>query len=171
MKEYKAFKFISKSMKSSFLNGLPRFLDPSAHALQYDPYGSSIFVVDYHQFVQMSPTCIQTIFHNCHILVTDVQGAESLDFDLGSLSMVGSLHREMEVQGEIIHILPYISLTSIYKCCLVGELKGNQQGNNILKETTLYELHRYSRQSEPPIVNALDLPMGGISVDPPPNYG
>ena len=91
---------------SSFLDGCPQFLHPSAHSPDYDPFGSSIFVVDYSVFVGISPKSIQTIFCHCHILVTGVQGEEPLEFDLDGLSMLGPLFNEIDMQGKIAHILP-----------------------------------------------------------------
>ena len=98
---------------SSFLDGCPRFLQPSVHAPEYDPFGSSIFVVDYSVFVGMSPKSIQTIFRHRHILVTGVKDEEPLEFDLDGLSTLGPLFNEIDVQGEIAHILPYIPFINI----------------------------------------------------------
>ena len=87
-------------LESSLPEGHPWFHDPSAHTLQYNPEGSSIFIIDYSTFLSMDPLKIQNIFRHRHILVSNAP-MDNMEFDLKGLSSIGSLSKQISIQGNM----------------------------------------------------------------------
>lgn len=92
------FKVIQKNIVSSYVDRKPLHHLQSAASLEFDPDGSSIFVVDHETFIGMDPMVIQTIFKERHILVTRVPH-EQQKFDEDSLLMFGDIDRPREITG------------------------------------------------------------------------
>ena len=155
-------------LESSIPEGRPRFHDPSARSLNYDPEGSSIFIVDYSTFLSMHPSQIQKVFRHRHILVSNVP-TDEMEFDLEGLSSIGSLSKPISIQGNMnpsasswFILLNFIS---------VGTKKGDRNPDNLIQTGTLRDLYRSSQDHDNPLIlNALDCPMGNASIPPPPAF-
>src|ERR1700678_2626578 len=87
-------------LESSIPEGRPQFHDPSARSLNYDPEGSSIFIVYYSTFLSMHPSQIQKVVRHRHILVSNVP-TDKMEFDLEGLSSIGSLSKRISIQGNM----------------------------------------------------------------------
>jgi hypothetical protein len=155
-------------LESSIPEGRPRFHDPSARSLNYDPEGSSIFIVDYSTFLSMHPSQIQKVFRHRHVLVSNVP-TEKMEFDLEGLSSIGSLSKPISIQGNMnpttsswFILLSFIS---------VGAKKGDRNPDNLIQTGTLRDLYTSAQDHDNPLIlNALDCPMGNASIPPPPSF-
>lgn len=98
--EFSLLEEIQTSVERLYQDGRPLHHLPSARAKEYSPEGSSIFVVDASDFMQMSAKEIQAIFRHRHILVLGVP-TDQMAFDLEGLSTLGSLVLPREGQGKL----------------------------------------------------------------------
>jgi hypothetical protein len=139
----------------------------TAQSKTYDPrMMSCIFVTLWTSFKAMTAREIQEIFRHRHILVLDAP-VEKLNFDCEGLETMGSLHTPRTFQS----IISMLSAScALAKCAPVAELRTHA---NISSQQpgTLEQLHlAVCEEKEGRILNVLDLPMGHISQDPPPQY-
>ena len=133
---------------------LPWIPWPSAHSLQYDPEGSSIY---YLTFLWMDPLQIQNVFQHWHILVSNVP-IDNMEFDLKGLSSIGSLSKQISIQG---NMNPSTSIS-------VGTKKGHRNLDKLIQTGTLWDLYRSSPYHDNPLIlNALDCAMWSASIPPP----
>jgi len=100
---------IQKNVEAIFVNGRPRHHQESAHITEcnlQDPLLSSIFVVDWKDFIQMTRTALLNIFKDRHILVLNAL-TSGVDFSLKALSALGALDKVRIMQG-----MHYLALCS-----------------------------------------------------------
>ena len=98
------FKAIQDNIISSYVDNKPLHHLDAARSLEFNPDGSSIFVVDHETFNKMDPLVIQNIFRERHILVTRVPHEEQ-EFDEDSLLVFGDIDCPREITG-----MPFFSL-------------------------------------------------------------
>jgi len=86
-----------------YVDGKPLHHHPSARVEELDEEEnqSSIFVVDYTDFMEMDVKTIQDIFQHRHILVL-CTGQKEEPFSLHTLSKLGRLDRVVEMQGKFL---------------------------------------------------------------------
>ena len=97
--ESKVFTEIMEMVESRYLNDLPLHRFPSARSIEYDPEGSSIFIVEANVFEKMSAVEIQNIFRHRHILVLNTPQSQ-LSFDREGLSTLAPLKKKVVFQGK-----------------------------------------------------------------------
>jgi len=106
------FKAIQDNVVSSYVDNKPLHHLDAAHSLEFDPNGSSIFVVDHETFNKMDPSVIQNIFRERHILVTRVPHEEQ-EFDEDSLLVFGDIDCPREITGVLFFFIQQIILIII----------------------------------------------------------
>jgi hypothetical protein len=97
---------ILANIESLYEDGKPLHHLPRARELDYDPADStlsSIFVVDYGDFKDMTPHEIQEVFRDRHILVVGAPCDRDAVFDEASLGLVGDIDMPREVLGTLHH--------------------------------------------------------------------
>ena len=93
---------MQKEVESLYKDCKPLHHLPSARQELCNPRDkeqSSIFVIDYQDFMKKDAKAPQGIFHHRHILVLRTPQKEE-PFSLGSLSKLGRLDRVIEMQGK-----------------------------------------------------------------------
>jgi hypothetical protein len=85
--QYQKFRGLRARVRSLYQYSKPLHHLPSARKIELDPQGSSIFVVNYRDFMAMKPHDIQSVFRRRHILVLGTP-TEDMKFDLDGLSTV-----------------------------------------------------------------------------------
>jgi hypothetical protein len=117
--ENKLLKDIYSSVKSHYHNDVPLHHLPSASDPDWDPAAdnstrSSIFVVQYEDFVVMSPHKLQEIFRRRHILVCDTPSAVE-EFSAANLAALGGFERLRNIQGTVIAVSTVLLLTKYHR--------------------------------------------------------
>jgi hypothetical protein len=97
-KEFTVLKAIQAAVESRFINGVPPHRSPSARSVEYNPNGSSIYIVDWTEFQTLAPRQVQDIFRHRHILLRNAP-VERGEFTLEGLEMLGSVTRQVSLQG------------------------------------------------------------------------
>jgi hypothetical protein len=95
---------IQANVEDLFVNGRPLHHLDSARKIEFnhsDPHQSSVFIVEYHDFVKMSTETLQLIFKHRHILVLNTP-SERPTFSLNSLCKLGSIDTVRRIHGELI---------------------------------------------------------------------
>lgn len=88
-----------RMVKSKFdKDGRPPHWQPAASETALGESSSSIFVVDHHRLLKMSPMEIREVHRHRHILVTGVEGGAQIVFDANGLQMLADLDQEVSVQ-------------------------------------------------------------------------
>jgi hypothetical protein len=159
---------IQEEVETLYKDGRPLHHLPSTSDPEFDPDGSSIFVVAYDQYLQMDTSTIQDIFEQRHILVHGVPQQERLQFDMEGLSRLGSLKHPRNVQGLS---CPFTDPCRYSPNDKVGSFRTRKSHGKMLHVGTLQELYNASLlQGRRHIWNMLDFPMGHLTVHPPPMY-
>jgi hypothetical protein len=91
-------KEIQAAIQSRVVNGKPPHRHPSARRIEYDPKGSSIYIADWTEFSKLTPLQVQDIFRHRHILIRNAP-VEQAEFTLEGLEMLGSVRRQVSLQG------------------------------------------------------------------------
>jgi hypothetical protein len=100
---------IQGNVESLYVGGRPLHHLNSARQLRFDrndPGQSSVFVVEYPDFLKMSAANLQAVFKNRHILVLDSPSVVE-EFNLESLCKLGSLSRVRQMQGKRMQLVLY----------------------------------------------------------------
>jgi hypothetical protein len=153
---------VNKSVTSQYQNGKPPHHLKSAKSPKYDPNVSQFFVVSQEELAAMSGKEIQEIFRHRHILVPG--HSTDIDFDQNGLSKLGGLKTKRQIQGEHIKLLTSKTiLTKVYTFLnkLVNHLRSIEKPDNMLREGTMEDILHMDANGNRPILNLLDLPMGG----------
>lgn len=100
-------KGIQASIESGYVDGRPRHHHPSARDRTFnreEPLVSTIFVVEYTDFILMPAEEVQEIFRHRHILVVN---APLLDegFSIRTLKRYANVDRLVSIVGSYSHIL------------------------------------------------------------------
>lgn len=85
-------------IESAYVDGRPLHHLPSAQSISLEAQQSSVFVVDYIKFTQMTAYQIQSVFRDRHILVLNCP-VPAEEFSLKTLEQFGSLKKTIHVQG------------------------------------------------------------------------
>jgi hypothetical protein len=154
-------------VQASYIDGVPPHRHPSAREVTYDPAASCVFVVEWHRFKSMNASTIQEIFRHRHILVLN-SPIETVEFDREGLETLGSLSSIRSVQGAFQECHTYMIANLIV---LVAELRLERDIKNMNKPGTLETLYQVCKDPDNKrIFNYLDLPMGHMTLDPPPKF-
>lgn len=100
--ENKLISDIQASIEALYIDGQPLHHLSSAEALYADPNDcqqSSVFVVDYASFMDLSTATLQEIFKSQHILVLNTP-QKPQKFSLDSLLKLGPLNKVIQIQGK-----------------------------------------------------------------------
>jgi hypothetical protein len=163
---------IQANIEELYEDGKPLHHLPSAREVDYDPKDpriSTIFIVDYERFKNMEAGVIQKIFRDRHILVVGAPN-ENAGFDPASLRLVGDLDTPREVLGTFENIWVAFFF-SAHPTVLVSSLRTLENPSGALRWGTLRDLYTASREEDcQRVFNILSLPMGEVSVDPPPRF-
>lgn len=93
---------LQKSVESSYVNHRPLHHLPTSQVIQdLGSHTSRIFVTTASEFRKLTPSRIQDIFKDRHILLLDVD-MEELDFDLDSLSNLGDIQKPCRITGKFL---------------------------------------------------------------------
>jgi hypothetical protein len=164
--DYPLFKSIDKSVKSLFKNGQPLHHLISAKSREYDPASSKFFVTNNEELDQMSPQEVQDIFRHRHILVPGKSSGKK--FDRAALRFLGSMTQKRTIQGECCAIYDRYFLSLMrYK---VNERRTVDDPENMLMQGTFEDLLRVDDDGKRPILNVLDIPLGGATIDIPKKF-
>jgi hypothetical protein len=156
-------------VESNYVTGVPPHRLRTARSRKYDPSMSCIFVTPWTSFQTMSALDIQKIFRHRHILVLDAPVAK-LNFDRDGLETMGSLHTPRTVQSMVSFLAPPTITNCMLYNVTVAELR-TVATTSSQRPGTLEELRiAVCEERKGRILNILDLPMGHISQDPPPQY-
>jgi hypothetical protein len=99
-KEIGVLQKVQKLVQDGYLEGRPYHHQPEARLTTVtSPPPSIFFVSTYQDFMALSDEEVQCIFHNRHIVVTDVP-ARPYAWDRQTLSKFGSLLQQRDIQGE-----------------------------------------------------------------------
>ena len=101
--EYNCLKKVMKMVESKYEKGIFLHRCPSAKDRNRQENQSSIFVVEWKDFIEMEAREIQDVFRHRHILVRNWP-EKTLKFDRAGLSMLGPMHRKSAFQGEYNHL-------------------------------------------------------------------
>jgi hypothetical protein len=154
-------------IRSSYIDGVPPHRLPSAREQMYDPHASCVFVVEWNIFKSMDAATIQGIFRHRHILVLN-SPVETVEFDREGLETLGSLSSIRSVQGPFLERCLGIATK---EPLLVAELRLVPNIENINKPGTLETLYQLALDPDNErVFNFLDLPMGHMTLDPPPKF-
>jgi hypothetical protein len=85
-------------VESNYVNGIPHHHLPSARNVQFEPGALMFFIVDFADFVKLTPHQIQEIYSQRNIVVRNIP-ERRFDWSLETLSEVGALKRPREIQG------------------------------------------------------------------------
>ena len=85
---------------------------------------------------------------------------------LRALEELGNLAMTRCAQGKCGNLMWNITNSQ----CLVCALRTKTNGNEILRRGTFEELFETIQKEDHDVLNYLDIPMGGISIPPPPQY-
>jgi hypothetical protein len=100
-KEIGVLQKVQKLVQDRYLEGRPRHHQPEARLTTVtSPLPSILFVSSYQDFMALSDEEVQHIFHDRHIVVTDVP-ARPYTWDRQTLSKFGSLLQQRDIQGEL----------------------------------------------------------------------
>ena len=110
---------IYASVQSHYHNGIPLHHLPSASDPDWDPAvdnstRSSIFVVQYKDFIVMSPHKLQEIFRRRHILVCDTPSTVE-EFSAANIAALGGFERLRNIQGKAIAVSAVLLLTKYHR--------------------------------------------------------
>jgi hypothetical protein len=97
--EYNCLKKVMEMVESKYEGGVPLHRLPSAKELNRQENQSSIFVVEWKDFIEMEAMAIQGVFRHRHILVRNWP-EKTLKFDRAGLSMLAPMHKKSSFQGE-----------------------------------------------------------------------
>jgi hypothetical protein len=98
-REYPVLTDVIEMVEKGYVNGVPKHRLPSAMSPQYNRKASSIFIVQWADFIQMPTLEIQEHFRHRHILVTGTP-TTPMNFDEEGLSMLAPLHQKNVFQGQ-----------------------------------------------------------------------
>lgn len=108
------------------------------------------FIVEFADFVKLTPQTIQDIYRKRNIVIRNVP-QRSFEWSLDTLSEVGALNHPREVQG-----------MCLLKCNMfsahiptVGECRGNSKVSGMLKTGTLQDIFNTASER---VLNCLSLP-------------
>jgi len=113
----------------------------------------------------MSGKEIQQVFRHRNILVPGKP--TDLSFDREGLSRLGGLKTKRQIQGETLTSKIILTTTLYILNTLVNHLRSLDKPDNMLREGTLEDMLHDDANGNRPILNLLDLPMGGYP-DPDP---
>jgi hypothetical protein len=97
--EQRVLKNVQDLVQAGYIDGRPRHHQPDARNPATNATTSIFFVVTYQDFMELSEADVQRIFMDRHIVVTDVP-AQKYRWDLKTLSKLGSLEQQREIQGK-----------------------------------------------------------------------
>jgi hypothetical protein len=97
--EYPVLKDIIEMVEKAYVNGVPPHCLPPSRSHNFDPMASSIFIIQWAEFMKMRNLEIQQIFRHRHILVTGTP-TDPMNFDEEGLSTLAPLHQKNVFQGE-----------------------------------------------------------------------
>lgn len=133
-----------------------------------------IFVTTVDAFKALQAAAIQDIFRHRHILVLDVPEDDPLRFDAAGLSKLGPLRGSKEVQGKVSivsHCLRFSIFALVLTTIPVAHLRRAEGPNQMLKPGSIQTLLDVANAPDSNLVlNLLDCPMGGVTVQAPPRY-
>jgi hypothetical protein len=161
------FNAVDKSVKELYNKSKPLHHLPSARSRQYSPGVSEFFITTDEDLKAMSPQEVQDIMRYRHILVPGKPTGKK--FDRVTLRSIGaSLTQKRHIQSE--YYIIYCSCLFVPNDFKVNELRTIENPNNMLRMGTLEDLLSAEEQEKPPILNVLDIPLGGAAIDIPPHF-
>jgi hypothetical protein len=150
-----------------FREKVPLHTLPEAQLKDTSKSDSSIFVVDYAEFLKMKTSEIQCIFKKKHILVLNHHQEELFKFDRQGLSRMGNMAFIQDMQG-IFELFFFIKdLIPVIDISLRSPI--NQK--TCLQQFSLEEMYEESIKEEKELIlNALDIKLGPNTIVEPPRY-
>lgn len=85
-------------IERGYVDGRPRHHLPSAQDTSYTPGCSIFFIIDFIDFLKLSPSLIHQISRDRHIVVRNIP-QEDFSWSLNTFSRFGSLTQRREIQG------------------------------------------------------------------------
>lgn len=93
---------VQKLVQDRYLDGCPRHHQPEARIANLtSPAPSIFFVASYQDFMALTDEEVLCIFHDRHIVITDVP-SRPYPWDCQTLSKLGSLLQQRDIQGKLI---------------------------------------------------------------------
>jgi hypothetical protein len=84
---------------SNYVYGCPRHHQPAARQATLQPDSSMFFVVPFNHYMSLSRREIQNIFHDWHIVVTNIP-SRTYPWSRDTLAMLGSLTQDRDIHGK-----------------------------------------------------------------------
>lgn len=150
-------KILANERKNRGESDIPLHRRHEARNPEYQTDSSCVFIVEDKEFRQMSAKTIQTIFRHRHILVLNVEPNDNWTFGEESLSRLGPLDQERQMQGKA--VIYYSSNNSFVNCTkTAAHRKTDDHSESMLMKGTFRDVLNAVDHSI--IINALDVPMG-----------
>lgn len=96
--EFDIFRNVQELVESNYVNGRPRHHLQAARQVPFTPNSSIFFIVDYLEFMKMSPEQIHLVAHTHHIVVENVP-QQQFSWSRETLLRMGHLKEPREIQG------------------------------------------------------------------------